>query len=294
LLLGASSAWAVPDGFWDHWGDGQAEVSAYAVTIPRYGALRQGEAVLVVVTETFTYGQRVKSDGGRSDEFPVLKLHASLDFQTGIYDYDTATSVFVPLDGRNPDGLPTKVAFASEEWCGSVYDQFKVDGAVIRWTSHSYFDGEADRYRVLPVPEGGVLADALPLLVRGLGSAARAPGERREMPVMPPFLDLRLRHDDPVWQSGSIARDAATTSVDTALGPMTATVVTTEVGGTRTTWTVEDAAPHRLLGWTRDDGFAGTLTGSTRMAYWTRQAEGDERNRIELGLPPDPWHPPAP
>jgi len=61
--------------FWDVWGDGKAELDGYRLLVPRYGELRRGEAVQIWVTETFTAGQRVKSDGGHPDEFPVLKLN---------------------------------------------------------------------------------------------------------------------------------------------------------------------------------------------------------------------------
>ena len=59
-------------GFWDRWGDGEAEVDTYSLVTPRYGAPRVGSAILVFVTEDFTDGQRVKSDGGHGDEYPVL------------------------------------------------------------------------------------------------------------------------------------------------------------------------------------------------------------------------------
>ena len=49
-------------GFWDHWGDGSAELAGYRLTQPRYGQARRGEAVFVTVTEEFTRATRVKSD----------------------------------------------------------------------------------------------------------------------------------------------------------------------------------------------------------------------------------------
>src|SRR6266851_2205386 len=84
--------------FWKRWGDGKGEVSGYDLTFPRYGELREGAAVVVFVTETFSTWARVKSDPGKhpkSDEFPVLKLNLVQDFPTGIYDYNLMTSAFV-------------------------------------------------------------------------------------------------------------------------------------------------------------------------------------------------------
>ncbi len=287
-------AFAVPEGFWAHWGDGRAEVSAYALTIPRYGELRKGEAVLVFVTETFTSGQRVKSDGGHPDEFPVLKLNTMVDFQTGVYDYDTTTSTFLPLDGRQAMGVPTKLAFSAQEWCGVVFDEVRVDGPVARWTSHSYFDGEGDRYRVLAVPDDAVFADALPILVRNVVGDWLAPGATREVHLVPSFLELRLAHRDPIWEVAQVSRSASSSVVSTVLGAVEAWTITVEgPGPAQTTWTVEAASPNRLLGWVRSDGFTGTLTGSTRSAYWTQHGEGGEALRLDLGLPPDAWHPVA-
>jgi len=92
--------------FWKQWGDGQAELSGYDLTFPRYGQLRRGVAVTIFVTETFSNTLRVKADPGKhppSDEFPVMKLNLIEDYQTGVYDYNDMTSSFValaPVNGR--------------------------------------------------------------------------------------------------------------------------------------------------------------------------------------------------
>ena len=44
---------AFDDAFWKQWGDGQAELSGYDLTFPRYGQLRRGVAVTIFVTEMF-------------------------------------------------------------------------------------------------------------------------------------------------------------------------------------------------------------------------------------------------
>ena len=83
--------------FWSTWGDGQAELAGYDLTIPRYNQPRRGVAVTIFVTETFSNSARVKADPGKhpaSDEFPVMKLNLVKDYQTGIYDYNEMTSSF--------------------------------------------------------------------------------------------------------------------------------------------------------------------------------------------------------
>ena len=104
MLWGAVGSAALADGgpltfesadFWDVWGDGKAELAAYDLTYPRYGESREGVAVTIFVTETFSDSMRVKADPGlhpKSDEFPVMKLNLVEDFPTGIYDYNLMTS----------------------------------------------------------------------------------------------------------------------------------------------------------------------------------------------------------
>lgn len=105
--------------FWSDWGDGQAEISAYELTYPRYGALRSGVAVAIFVTEPFSYEARVKADPGKhapGDVFPVIKLNLVQDFQTGIYDYNEQTSSYLSLRSLNsPAATSTKVSFSSQE-----------------------------------------------------------------------------------------------------------------------------------------------------------------------------------
>ena len=111
------------DDFWAHWGDGKAELNGYRLTQPRYGAPRAGTAILIYVTEDMSDSLRVKADPGKhpkSDVYPVLKLNAIRDFQTGIYDYNVMTSIFA----RVAPGWPVaKLSFSSQEWCGHVWHQ---------------------------------------------------------------------------------------------------------------------------------------------------------------------------
>ena len=86
--------------FWETWGDGFAEVSTYELVMPRYGEPRDGESIMIFVSETFSESQRVKADAGRhskADEFPVMKLNWQKNFQTGIYDYSEMLSSFLGL-----------------------------------------------------------------------------------------------------------------------------------------------------------------------------------------------------
>lgn len=275
---------AVSGGIQEHWGDGKAELNGYQLTQPRYGEERAGSSVLVFVTEEFTRDQRVKSDGGHRDEFPVMKLNMVRDFNTGIYDYNTLTSVFVPLDESLPRGMATKVSFSMQEWCGHVYDQLVIEKGRYRRLSHSYFDGEGDRDRVVPIPEGAVFADAVPVLIRGLAGEWLTPGETREVAWHPPLMDQRMAHVVATWQSASVMRSASTQPREVPAGTFEVQTWTVNVGALTTSYEVEVAAPHRLIYWERSDGESGALTGTLRSSYWEKHANSDVSLRAELGL----------
>ena len=277
---------AVDDAFWQHWGDGQAELSAYRLTQPRYGVERSGTAVFVFVTEEFTSQQRVKSDGGHDDEFGVLKLNDMRDFQTGVYDYHTMTSAFLPVDGSLPVGLPTKVSLSVQEWCGHVYEQILVDEGGMRRVSHSYFDGEADRAGELPRREG-VFADALPMVVRGLPVPLVEPGQSKTLPLFPRLMDGRFAHVDSAWTEATIRRQTATHTRSVPAGDFEVVDVVVAVeGGRTTTWHVESAAPHRIIAWESDDGESAVLLGTMRSPYWQLNGPEGERLLPQLGLGP--------
>ncbi|TNE86295.1 MAG: hypothetical protein EP330_21375 [Deltaproteobacteria bacterium] len=277
---------AASTGFWDHWGDGQAELAGYALVQPRYGELRQGTAVHVTVTEDFTRGDRVKSEGGHGDEYPVVKLNAVRDFQTGIYDYNLLTSVFLPLDGSMPRGQPTKLSFSGQEWCGHVYDQLIVDPGKAQWTGHSYFDGEADRTKGMSVPEDAVFEDAMPLLGRDLAGRVVGPGESVEVPWLRAMLDHRFAHEPLALTTATLTRSTGTRELTVPAGTFTVYDLTaTLADGSSTTWSFEQAAPHRLIAWQGSDGEAGKLTGSVRDPYWAHHGNADAKLREALNLP---------
>jgi hypothetical protein len=73
--------------FWQTWGDGQAEVAAYSLTMPKYGQLRKGTCVAITVTEPFSKSLRVKADDGKhakADVLPAMKLNLIREYQTGV------------------------------------------------------------------------------------------------------------------------------------------------------------------------------------------------------------------
>jgi len=271
--------------FWKHWGDGKAELDGYALVQPRYGATRQGTAVYVYVTEDFSDSLRVKADPGKhpkTDTYPVMKLNAIRDFQTGIYDYNVMTSTFLRV-GR---GWPVaKVSFSSQEWCGQVWHQLIPRDGRLHTVLHSYFDGEADEARELEMPEHGVFEDALPILLRGWRGEYMRAGEARSVPFLPSLLHSRLGHERLEWTSARIARAAETETLTVPAGRFEVSTWTVDVeGGRRLTYSIEAAPPYRLVRQTGPDGEELALKGSTRLSYWKLNAPGGERYLKELGL----------
>lgn len=278
-----------PPGFWEHWGDGRAEVDTYRLTTPRYGQLREGRAVLVFVTEDFTDGARVKSDGGHDDVYPVLKLNEMRHFQTGIYDYSVMTSTFLRIDGRAPIGQPVKVSFSAQEWCGHVYAQLLPRTEGLALTSHSYFDGEADQASTIPLPTDAVLFDALPILARGLVGEWPAAGTDLRVPVLPTLMWSRFAHEPLEWTQTKLSRGTATTRIEVPAGSFEVVEVTsTLLSNLVTTWQIEVAYPHRIVRWTNSEGETAELVASERLPYWTLNHEGDESHLAALGLAPSP------
>jgi hypothetical protein len=296
LALALSASAAAADDFWRVWGDGKAELDGYALVQPRYGAPRDGTAVLIFVTEDFSDAARVKADPGKhppSDVYPVLKLNFVRDFQTGIYDYNVMSSTFARTEW--PTGTPpfpvVKTSFSSQEWCGHVYAQWLVRGPSMIGTLHSYFDGEADQALQLAAPPGGVLEEAVPILIRGLRGPWLAPGETRSVPFLPSSLRARLGHKPQAWTTATVRRAAAAAPVPSVLGRVPAVEWTIEeAGGARTTWTVEEAAPHRILAWRGSDGESGQLLGSARLPYWQLHDPDGEAALAKLGLKPGKMH----
>jgi len=280
--------------FWQHWGDGHAELSGYQLEYPRYGQIRKGTAVAIFVTETFSNKLRVKADPGnhaKSDEFPVLKLNLMQDFPTGLYDYNMMTSTFIALKPVNarPIGSATKVSFGSQEWCGHVYHQALFDKHQVRHTLHSYFDGEADQSAKIDHPKDAISEDALLIWARGLAWPVLAKGESMNVSVLRSLEFVRLRHRPLQWGSARLSYAEQAQQVTVPAGAFDARVMTAAIAG-GPTWTfyVEDAAPHRVVKWKSTKGHKGELIESSRMKYWQMNGEGNEKHLKKIGLTPRP------
>ena len=283
MCLGGAASGGVPE-FWPHWSDGKAEINGYRLVQPRYGAPRAGTAVLVFVTEDFSDSLRVKADPGKHqapDVYPVLKLNAIRDFQTGIYDYNVMTSTFARVAANWPIA---KVSFSSQEWCGHVYHQLIPRGGFVNGLFHSYFDGEADGHDELAMPEGGVMEDAMPILVRGWMGEWMPRGQTRNFPFLPSLLRSRLEHRPLAWGQVTVTHAQGSSRVTVPAGAYEVDTWTVADGPRTVTYLVETASPFRLIRWSASDGEEAALLGSSRLAYWQMNQPGGEKYLKALGL----------
>jgi len=274
-----------------HWSDGAAELNGYELVQPRYGEARKGTAVLIYVKEDFSESARVKADPGRhpaSDVFDVMKLNAVRDFQTGVYDYNMMTSVFATFASRHQRraGLPAKLTFSSQEWCGMLFEELWMAPDGIEQTRNSYFDGEGSERKKLDLPDDGILIDELPILVRSFPGALLRPGDEQTFAILPSVERARLLHRPLAWAKGTLARSKATETMRVPAGRFEVDRWTARVGDDRYVYFVERAFPHRLIGWDGPQGETARLRGTKRMKYWELNREGGEKHLADLGLRP--------
>ena len=266
--------------FWKIWGDGEAELTGYDLTYPRYGVPRKGTAVAIMVAETFSNSLRVKSDPGvrpAKDEFPVMKLNLVEDFQTGIYDYNLQLSAFVALRSVNgkPAGAPTKVTWSSQEWCGNLFKSALFNESAIRVESHSYFDGEGDQEVLVRYPELGISEDGLMLWARGMARPVMKPGETKKVAMMLALQVSRYKEGPARWEEALLSRMEVAPDFDE---------YKMAVGKRWRSFLVEKAAPHRVVRYNSSEGVMAVMLASKRMKYWELNTPEGEKELEKLKL----------
>lgn len=275
--------------FRDRWFDGNAELSGYHITQPRYGELRSGELVLTYVTEPMSKATRIKDDdAAKDDRLDVLKLNANLTFLTGIYPYSVMTSVFSPIDqwkGEEPFS-PVKITTAVQEWCGHTFHGIWPGDVQINENLLSYFASEGETRRVIQRPNQTLFEDALLIQLRELDGAF-AGGGQWVGSVVPSLWRLRRAHVPLEPVPATIVRKA------TAKNGKDVTEFTLTMGSYTKVFDVEASGAHRVLGWTTSDGETATLLATAKLPYWQLNHTGNESYRRQLGLQPQAALPPV-
>lgn len=272
--------------FKSYWYAGTAELSRYQLHQNRYGEVREGDAVLIFVTEDFLPETQVKYEGRPAPDSPVsiLKLNAMRKFLTGVYPYSTMTSVFTPVSPVEPGTY--KVTTTSQEWCGHVFMQLNRRGEGFNGRYFSYFQGEGDREFDLP---GAVLEDELWTLIR-LDPARLPTGD---LSVIPGTLYLRLMHRDiGAYEATATLEDIEDATLSSA--PLKRYRLAYEDLNRTLTMTFEAEFPHSILAWEETTAPLGgrggvestraVRTHSIKLDYWNHNRLEDTELRARLGL----------
>jgi hypothetical protein len=260
-----------------YWYNGEgAEITSYQLSQARYGELREGEAVMVFVTEPFSPSSNTKADRPRKDNQNVLKLNFTKRFDTGIYPYSMMNSSFYPVENGNSS---LKISTSVQEWCGHVYmemrnkDQFELD-------NFSYFEGESFHSKIDKV----ALEDDIWSQIR-LHPETIASGKTK---MVPSFFYLRLTHKE---------TKAYACEIETYFDKGPTRKLKISYPELDRTLTIEytNSAPYSIESWTESyiDGWGpdkkrlettGKKIKSIRSKYWEKNNNSDAYLREELGL----------
>jgi len=261
--------------FNEYWYNGTAELCSYELKQDRYGQIRDGEVVLIFVTEPFSKNKQLKLDDPEAagdDKVTVLKLNHVRKFNTGIYDYAIMTSTFTPVD-YTTHPLTLKATTSVQEWCGNTFTQLNLSGAQYNYSQRSYFesDGDFDK-RIKAVP----LEDAL--LTRLRLTQGQLP--EGEIELVASSLLSRFAHQDTVPSKANITKTITDGVIQYAID-----YVDTDRS---LTIDVEQQFPHKILAFSENDGDSlvttATLKKSMRSPYWKQNGVMHEPLREELGL----------
>lgn len=260
--------------FKDYWYAGVAEISNYDLKQNRYGEVREGNAVLIFVTEPFDAIDQVKADGQSDNNTSVLKLNATRDFYTGIYPYKIMSSTFLPLD-KEQNAL--KVATSIQEWCGHTYMQLNQNGDQYDGVLHSYFQSEGNTTFEI---DNVILENQIPAQLR-IDPQLMAVGSIK---IIPSTEYLRLTH--------------ATTKVHNATASLEKSALDGQLvytvdydDGRRVSYTVNAVAPYEIVSWEEEYKHRGQLSSSIatikkslRTPYWNQNSNRYSVLRDSLDL----------
>ncbi len=261
----------------DYWYQGTAEIATYSLQQARYGELRQGEAVLIQVSEDFLTDRQVKNDAYENpNSVGVLKTNLFRRFTTGIYDYSLMTSVFTPVQ---TDAQPRtlKVTTSAQDWCGQSYTQLNYRGGNA-WDMElrSYFEREGDQSTSLPAD---FVEDEVFNRIRTGGDLPTG-----SFDVIPNTGYLLMTHQP-------YRAAAAEASLEEMSDSLRRYVIHYPSLERRFAVTFGTAPPHLIEGWTdtypsRDTVLTTTATLRARRQepYWQLNANADGPLRAKLGL----------
>ncbi len=272
---------------YSYWKSKKAEISSYELKQVRYGEIREGNAVMIFVTEPFLPQSQVKYDGKETAEQTkdVLKLNLERNFTTGIYPYSLMTSVFTPFEANLEH--PYKITTSSQDWCGHTYFQLNNRENNFEINSFSYFQHQGDENIEL---EKNYLEDELWNIIRlDLGSLPVG-----EIEIIPSTQYLRFAHLEPKTYN---AKAELISRFDHEIN--------NEINVYKIDYLnldrffeiyFEKELPYKILGW-KETYYPLIFNGekklmiteaklkkSINLDYWNKNSNADSVYRTELGL----------
>jgi hypothetical protein len=265
--------------FGSYWYQGKAEINAFDLTQYRYGEAREGEAVMIFVTEEFSKKKHVKLDDHESagrDGVNVLKMNMTKEFVTGIYPYHMMLSVFSPVYAETS---AMKITASSQDWCGQSFAQMNLNGDAYKGKLYSYFEEEGD----VDFTAKALAEDHLWNLIR-IGPEHLPLGE---VDLVPGLLEQRFSHE-PIVPQKALLR---VKRIDSTYDELEVDYV--DYNRMVKIW-YERKFPYQITAFEEisllEDG-TQEVSHAERKAvrqldYWTKNRVGDSRLRRELRLNP--------
>jgi len=232
------------------WDDGLAEVTTMTGESVVYGKSRKYVATLIIVKEVFNRKYNVKTDDyNRDDLTTVFKFNLAKTIQTDIYPYHYLTSTF--FERKNPVAI-YKCTQGSQEWCGNTFKLFERIDDSLRYTFHSYWDGEGSGTKVLA---DAVLEHQLLFTLRSLRFKN---GLRFTLPIIPNIITNKTFINRPIQTSVQIVEEENVWKVH----------LDSESAEIRATYSFAKKYPNELLYYEKNDGSKLYDAHTKRYAYW--------------------------
>jgi len=261
--------------FNDYWFSGTAELNSYHLKQARYGEIRNGEVVLVFVTEPFSASKQVKLDNPSNtpeDAVTVMKLNNVRKFNTGVYDYSILTSTFTPIKSKDyPYTLKTTTSI--QEWCGITFTQLNLENDNYRYKQFSYFESQGDLEKNIKT---ALLEDDLMTRIR-INHGELPIGE---IELIPSIVQSRFTYHEVKPVKAKISKTTTDQLIKYNINiPIQNRTVTIDI---------ENQFPYKIMAWTEDNGdglvTTATLKKSLKSPYWKQKSVNDEQIRKELLL----------
>lgn len=271
------------DEFAGYWYQGVAELNRFELQQARYGEVREGDAVLIFVTEDFLADEQVKLESAKDGRTApsILKLNFAKKFITGLYPYSMMTSVFTPVD-RTIWPHTLKVTSSSQEWCGHTFTQLNRRNDAYRLRQFSYFEKEGDVDREI---KPDLLEDEVWTRLR-LDPSSLPTGT---VSILPGTMVSRLQHTDNTPVTATAKRESI--GVDSQGKKMMRYTLEYIVPARVLMIDYRADFPHEIISWSETyDDFGkklttkATRTNVIRSKYWSQHAVKDTILRKELGL----------